>query len=85
MAQAIDSSSAPLQSPPASSGSHAFIAATMQSPIVAQGEGQTANPCVQDLDPSHASTASHLEDCNLECCTCAARWSARRLLLEREA
>jgi hypothetical protein len=84
MAQAIDSSSAPLKSP-ASSGSHAFIGATTQSPIVAQGKGQTVNPCAQDLDPSRASTASHLEDCNLECCTCAARWSARRLLLDREA
>jgi hypothetical protein len=85
MAKAIDSSSAPFKSPPTSSGSHAFIGATTQSPIVAEGEDQTVDQCAQNIDPSHASTASHLADCNLECCTCALRWSARRNLLEREA
>ena len=85
MAQAIDSSSARFKSPPTSSGSHASIGATTQSPIVAADDDQTVGQCAQDVDPSHASTASHLGDCNLECCTCADRWSARRIALEKEA
>jgi len=85
MAQAIDSSSARFKSPPTSSGSHASIGATTQSPIVAADDDQTVGQCVQDVDPSHASIASHLGDCNLECCTCAVRWSARRIALENEA
>jgi hypothetical protein len=85
MAQAIDSSSALFKSPPTSSGIHALTGATMQSPTVASDDDQTVDQCVQDIDPSHASTASHLGDCNLECCNCAIRWSARRILLQREA
>jgi hypothetical protein len=85
MAQAIDSSSAPFKSRPTSSGSHAPIGTAMQSPDAALENEQAVDQCVQDLDPSHASMASHLGDCNLECCTCAARWNARRILLEREA
>jgi hypothetical protein len=84
MAKAIDYS-VQFKSQPTPSGSHAFIGGTTQSPIVAQGEGQNVDRCVQDIDPSHASAASHLGDCNLECCTCAARWSARRNLVDREA
>jgi hypothetical protein len=71
MAQAIDSSSAPLKSPPSSSE-------------VAPNDDQTAGRCVQDIDPSRACTVSHIGDCNLECCYCALRWTARRILLEGE-
>lgn len=85
MAQAIDSSSAPFKSPRTSSGSHASTGAATQSPIGASGEDHTVHQCVQDIDPSHTSTASHFADCNLECCTCAIRWSARRNLLQSEA
>ena len=85
MAQAIDSSSAPFKAPPTSSGNHAFIEAAGQSETAADDEGHSADPCLQDVDPSHASRASHQADCNLDCCTCAVRWSARRSLLENEA
>jgi len=85
MSQANDSSSAPFKSPPTSSEIHALIGAATQSTIVAPEDDQTVDRCVQDIDPSHASTASHLGDCNLECCTCAVRWSGRRTQLEREA
>jgi hypothetical protein len=85
MAQAIDSSSAPFKSPPTSSEIHVLTGATMRSSMVAQDDDQTVDRCVQDMDPSHASTVSHIGDCNLECCYCDLRWSARRILLRREA
>lgn len=84
MAKAIDYS-VPFKSSAPSFGSRRFKGASTQSPIVAQGEGENVDRCVQDIDPSHASAASHFGDCNLECCTCAARWSARRNLVDREA
>ena len=85
MAQTIDPSSAPFKSPPTSSEIHALADATMLSPIVAPGDDQTIDRCVQDIDPSHASAVSHIGECNLECCYCALRWSARRTLLQGEA
>jgi hypothetical protein len=81
MAQAIDSSSAPVKSLSTFSGIHALTGAAMRSP----NDDQTVDRCEQDLDLSHASTVSHIEDCNLECCSCAVRWSARRAMLQREA
>ncbi len=84
MAQAIDLSRAPFNSPPTSE-TNAVTASTMPAPSVALGVDQTADRCLQDIDPSQASTLSHFGDCNLECCHCAVRWSARRILLESEA
>ena len=80
MAQAIDSSSAPFKSPRTSSRIHAPTGA----PIVAPEDDQTVDRCVQDMDLSRASTVSHIGDCNLECCYCVLRWSARRVLLQEE-
>ena len=85
MAQDIDSSTATAKSRTTHTAICACIGSTTQSPIVAPTDDKVADECVQNIDPSHASTASHLADCNLECCTCAARWSARRNLLEMEA
>jgi hypothetical protein len=85
MAQKIDSSSARSKSPRSPSDIHAVTEATMLSPSVAPDDDQTVDRCVQDIDPSHASTVSHIGDCNLECCHCAIRWSARRNLLQGEA
>jgi hypothetical protein len=85
MANANDSSSAPLKSQPTSTGIRALTGTATQSPIVAPADSQSVDPCVQDVDPSHASAVSHRGDCNLECCTCDVRWSARRALIEKEA
>lgn len=40
-------------------------------------------PCVQDLDASRA-TISTIGDCNLDCCHCAIRWYARRIVNQRD-
>lgn len=85
MAHTIDSSSAPFKSPLTSSEIHALIGSAIEPPIVTPDDRQTVDRCVQDIDPSHAPTASHIGDCNLECCNCAIRWSARRNLLQSEA
>jgi hypothetical protein len=84
MAQAIDSSLPPFKPSPASCEIHPPDEATTPSRLVAPDDAPTADRCVQDMDPSHASTVSHFADCNLECCYCALRWSARRGLLQGE-
>jgi len=84
MTQAIDFSSTPFKSPATPSEIHALAKAATLSGVAASECDQTVNRCVQDMDPSHASTVSHVGDCNLECCHCAVRWSARRSLLEEE-
>jgi hypothetical protein len=85
MAQSIDSSSAPFKSPLTSSEISSLTGGTMLPPVVAPDDDLAFDQCVQDMDPSHASTASHIGDCNLECCNCAIRWNARRILLQTEA
>jgi pyruvate-formate lyase-activating enzyme len=76
MAQVTDSSSTPIKSalPPADTHEEARAAV---SP--AQENGLDIEYCIQDLDPSHSLTVSHVGDCNLECSYCAVRWSARRV------
>jgi hypothetical protein len=54
------------------------------SPSVSPDENQNIERCIQDIDCSRNTTASHIGDCNLECSYCAARWSARRALDQRE-
>jgi sulfatase maturation enzyme AslB (radical SAM superfamily) len=84
MAQVIDSPSAPIKSPLASSEIHAETGATVPSSRSAREDEQDLERCVLDMDPSRASMVSHIGDCNLECSYCAIRWSARRILTERE-
>ncbi len=84
MAQVNDLSGAPFNS--TSDSEINSVTGAVPLPLrVAPDIGQIADRCVQDIDPSQASTASHFGDCNLECCHCAVRWNARRTLLESEA
>lgn len=84
MAQANDLSWAPSNSPTASETNVVTRATTL--PLSSTPDvSQTADRCLQDIDPSQASTLSHFADCNLECCHCAVRWNGRRIMLENEA
>ena len=84
MAQVIDSPSAPIKSPLTSSEIYAETGATVQSSRSAREDEQDLERCVLDMDASRAYMVSHIGDCNLECSYCAIRWSARRILTERE-
>jgi hypothetical protein len=54
------------------------------SPRFTPEDDDDISRCIQDVDPSCATRVSHIGDCNLECCYCAVRWSARRVLHLKE-
>ena len=84
MAQVVDSSSVLSKAPLTFSEIHAETGATLPSAGSAREDEQDIERCIQDMDPSRASVVSHIGDCNLECCHCAIRWSARRILAQQE-
>jgi hypothetical protein len=83
MAQALGSS-APPNSPVTPSEIHDATGATISPPSLPLDDGPTVDRCAQEMAPSYATTVSHSGDCNLECCYCEFRWSARRNLLQEE-
>jgi hypothetical protein len=58
-------------------------AAALASPMWAEVDDPDIEPCVQDLDASRATIAT-IGDCNLDCCHCAIRWYARRIVNQRD-
>ena len=76
--------SRPIRCPFIASESEAKTEAAALAPMWAEVGDQDIGPCVQDVDPSHGTTASHIGDCNLECCHCAIRWYARRIINRRD-
>jgi hypothetical protein len=84
MTEINDRSFTPIELPRASSDAGAGTKATAASPRFTPEDDRDIGRCIQDVDPSYASTVSHIGDCNLECCYCAVRWHARRVLHLKE-
>jgi len=76
--------SRPIRCPLTDSEFEAGAEAAALAPLWAEAGDQDIEPCVQDVDRSQGTTASHIGDCNLECCHCAIRWYARRIINQRD-
>jgi hypothetical protein len=74
----------PINCPLTSAGFRADAGPEMESPMWAEADDVDIEPCVQDVDRSHGTTVSSIGDCNLDCCHCALRWYARRIITQRE-
>jgi hypothetical protein len=83
MAKAPDPSR-PIRCPLTVSEFEAGTEAAALVPIWAEVDAQNIEQCVQDVDASHGTTAFSIGDCNLECCSCAIRWYARRIINRRD-
>jgi hypothetical protein len=83
MADINDSTSTPIESPRPSSQLDARTPADASSRFTPEDDDDITR-CIQDVDPSCATKVSHIGDCNLECCYCAVRWRARRVLHLKE-
>jgi hypothetical protein len=75
-----DPSCRPLQCPLTSAGFQAGAGTGLESSLWAEVDDQDIELCVQDLDASREATASGLGDCTRDCCLCALRWYARRIV-----
>lgn len=75
--------SRPIRCPLTDAEFEAGAEAAALAPIWAEVDAPDMEPCVQDLDASRATIAS-IGDCNLDCCHCAIRWYARRIINRRD-
>jgi hypothetical protein len=73
----------PIRCPLTDSEFEAGAEAAALAPMWAEADDPNIEPCVQDLDASRA-TISTIGDCNLDCCHCAIRWYARRIIDKRD-
>jgi hypothetical protein len=74
----------PINCPLTSAGFSADAGPDMESPAWVEADDLDIEPCVEDVDRSRGTTAASLGDCNLDCCHCAIRWYARRIVNLRE-
>jgi hypothetical protein len=73
----------PIICPLTSAGFRADAESGMESPAWAEADDLEIDLCAQDLDASRGA-APGFGDCNLDCCHCAIRWYARRIVDLRE-
>jgi hypothetical protein len=73
----------PIICPLTSAGFHADAGPGMESPMWAEADDLHIDLCGADQDASREGAPS-LGDCNLDCCHCAIRWYARRIVNLRE-
>jgi hypothetical protein len=84
MGKVPDPASRPAKCPLTAAGFQADAEGGMESPMWVEADDLDMEPCVQDEDRSHGTAAPSIGDCNMDCCHCALRWYARRIINQRE-
>ncbi len=84
MAESNDSSSRPDPCPSLPADKPEEAKAPARSPNWDPEDDEDIERCIQDVDPSRGTVVSRIGGCNLDCCHCAIRWYARRILHQKE-